>query len=811
MQLKRLSGAGFLSYPTRFDLDFSQLGTIIAVSGPNGAGKSTLLELFPAALYRRLPTRGALKDVAVGRNTFVEAEIVNGKKYTIRQTVDAFNEKAEVSVLDENGEAVLTSGKVSEFDKWAETHLPPPAVFYSSLFAAQKSEGLLGMKKGDRKAVIIRVLGLERLEVMAERARKYKQNVETTLAGTNAGLNELGDVAAERAKWSAKVIDAEKAQHVAEAEALAAELELSEAKKKSEAREQARTAYDEAKRERQTLSDATAALQGKKADIELRLRNNRELAADAAEINAAVKRIAELDELIKAAEATNHALRVEEAELAARDRDLTRRQKDAATRNSELNQAIVRADLVLAEEATITEACKNLAAIEKRAEQATAARDEAQAAIDALRAGHLNSKDTRLHDVRESLRVIAHDQTVATVDDLREVATSAEERDDAALAKEQNFTADEARLKRALADAGAELLRVNSHLVACQRYAGRKGELDNARTAKAEAVAEKAKLDPAALAEERTALDTLSKDWSDRWAASSSRLLDLRHERQGNEPTAAKADSLARTEARITELVRLETEVNAEIETTVLQLQSLPPLPEEPGEPVLLMAYEFALDQARKKVGEAATELAISKSRLEDALARDNRRLELLADRNKLQNEIRDWTRLAMDLGRDGLQALEIDAAGPELTTLANDLLRACGDTRFSVDIVTTKTSADGKRELEGCEIMVSDSVKGTVQEGETLSGGEATFVGEAIRSAVTMMGCRRNGVTSPTLVRDESGAALDPERAPQYMAMLRITADIIGASNVLLVSHNPDLLALADNIVRVGGGQVQV
>jgi ABC-type lipoprotein export system ATPase subunit len=58
-------------------------------------------------------------------------------------------------------------------------------------------------------------------------------------------------------------------------------------------------------------------------------------------------------------------------------------------------------------------------------------------------------------------------------------------------------------------------------------------------------------------------------------------------------------------------------------------------------------------------------------------------------------------------------------------------------------------------------------------------------------------------------LVRDESGAALDPENGRHYMAMLRRAAEIVGASKVLFVSHSPELQDLADSKIVIANGQV--
>ena len=52
--------------------------------------------------------------------------------------------------------------------------------------------------------------------------------------------------------------------------------------------------------------------------------------------------------------------------------------------------------------------------------------------------------------------------------------------------------------------------------------------------------------------------------------------------------------------------------------------------------------------------------------------------------------------------------------------------------------------------------------------------------------------------------MRDESGAALDPENGRAYIAMLRRAAQQIGADKVLYVSHTPELQELADSKIHV-------
>ena len=49
------------------------------------------------------------------------------------------------------------------------------------------------------------------------------------------------------------------------------------------------------------------------------------------------------------------------------------------------------------------------------------------------------------------------------------------------------------------------------------------------------------------------------------------------------------------------------------------------------------------------------------------------------------------WVLLERALGREGIQALEIDAAGPEVSQTCNELLQACYGPRFRVELRTIR------------------------------------------------------------------------------------------------------------------------
>ena len=66
-------------------------------------------------------------------------------------------------------------------------------------------------------------------------------------------------------------------------------------------------------------------------------------------------------------------------------------------------------------------------------------------------------------------------------------------------------------------------------------------------------------------------------------------------------------------------------------------------------------------------------------------------------------------------------------------------------------------------------------------------------------------------GQDGPTLVRDESGAALDPANGRADVAMLRKATGAIGADKCLFVSHSAQMQELADARIHIDGGRVTV
>jgi exonuclease SbcC len=159
---------------------------------------------------------------------------------------------------------------------------------------------------------------------------------------------------------------------------------------------------------------------------------------------------------------------------------------------------------------------------------------------------------------------------------------------------------------------------------------------------------------------------------------------------------------------------------------------------------------------------------------------------------------------------RDGRAVrAEIDAAGPEVARLTNDLLEATYGPRFSVAFETLReTKSKAGEYSEVFDVRVYDG--GAERQVEQLSGGEKVVVGEAVGLAISIFNARKSGVRWQTIFRDETAGALDPENAARYVAMLRRALSLGGFTQCVFIAHLPAVYESADVQLRVEDGRVE-
>lgn len=807
MRLEKLRVKGLGPF-TDTTLDLASIPhQILAVCGENGAGKTTLVELFAGAVYRDCPTHGSLAGLATARDSWVEATVVTDQRFVVRQIVDKVSGKGETSIVDADGKALIASAKLTEGDAWLERHTPPSEVFFASAFLAQKGEGFLAQKAGDRKAALLRVLGLERYEAMAETARKRAATVRDDLRVLRARLDDEAGRAKTEATEAALAL-AVQAVEKAEAEVASASAAL-EAARAEDAQWTERRAVQRAALAR--LDDLTRKVadgERRIADLSERLGNNRAVLARRAEIERAVAEAAELDIAIRERDQIQAARRkaLDDARIALdAARRLLTRAKAAAALATEAHGAAVRREDV--ERREIEAAREALPEHEAELAQAVARSAAAAAELERLRSKTIAGAGQRIAALREGLTDV--EMGAEDIEQARDIAHAALARDSAAVDDATTLPALIAAAQRETEQAARQENSARLSLSIVRNALAREGELPAlahevaaayARRIAADAEAEEALAEVGQRLAEGAAIE----------AEPDAPASDLTERRAALAPLLRLAPGLAQAEARIAEIQPQILTLTAEVETAKRERAAIEvedvPAPRIPGG-----QFELALEAATAARSIATSRHAVAARDAEAAREARARADAMAAEVAQTEQRLADWTRLAADLGRDGLQALEIDAALPELTERANDLLHECHGSRWTVRVESTRASADGKKQIEGLAVWVLDTQAGREGPGETYSGGERVILAEAVALPLVALWCERQGVERPTLVRDESGAALSAENAVAYVAMLRRASSWIGADKVLVVTHSNDIRRLSDATVVVADGAVTV
>jgi exonuclease SbcC len=182
------------------------------------------------------------------------------------------------------------------------------------------------------------------------------------------------------------------------------------------------------------------------------------------------------------------------------------------------------------------------------------------------------------------------------------------------------------------------------------------------------------------------------------------------------------------------------------------------------------------------------------------------------AELGAARTEQDDYTYLARVFGPDEIQLCEIQAAGPQVSTLVNALLEGCFDNKFEIRFRTQRPKADGKGMADDFDVEVRNKNLDRTCLVDELSGGQFVLVNEAVNLGIAIYNIRQGeGIRYETLFRDETVGALDAVNGKEYVRMLRRAMDLGGFHQVIFICHTPLVWGLADEIVSVGGGCVMI
>jgi exonuclease SbcC len=171
---------------------------------------------------------------------------------------------------------------------------------------------------------------------------------------------------------------------------------------------------------------------------------------------------------------------------------------------------------------------------------------------------------------------------------------------------------------------------------------------------------------------------------------------------------------------------------------------------------------ERELFHLRESENKTRSELGGAKQRVDVLSTQRARKAEFAKEREMLQQRVVQHKTLERAFGKDGVPALLIEQALPQIEEKANELLDRLSDGQMSIRFVTQAEYRDKKRDdlRETLEIQISDSAG--LRAYEMYSGGEAFRVNFAIRLALSEILAQRKGARLQTLVIDEGFGSQD-------------------------------------------------
>ena len=282
---------------------------------------------------------------------------------------------------------------------------------------------------------------------------------------------------------------------------------------------------------------------------------------------------------------------------------------------------------------------------------------------------------------------------------------------------------------------------------------------------------------------------------------------ELRYDEQAHKAVQKK---LQNVEQQIAEYVQTQYEVHnqQELSQTISQLACV--LKQQKKEAVqyqketeqyislskegeLIVQKEKQLDERSRAVRAQKEQLMGKQGSLKSSteqFAKLKKEMELhQAQIKKLNVEISDYQTIASAVGKDGIQALLIEEAIPEIEQEANYLLSKLTNNQSQIFIESLRDLKRGGSK-ETLDVNIADP--SGIRPYELFSGGEAFRIDFALRIAISKLLARRAGTSLQTLIIDEGFGSQDEEGLSCIMdAIHRVQDDF---EKVIVVSHLPSM-----------------
>ena len=820
----RLQLKGFLSYLDSVELDFSGLD-VACISGSNGAGKSSLLDAITWALFGQARRRD---DAVINRHADA-AEVIfdfayEGDLYRVQRSNPRDKSKMlEFYIQNETGKWLpLTEHTMRLTEESIQKILKMDYETFTnaSFFLQGRADQFAQQRPGDRKRILTSILGLEVWDAYRDRAALRRREHEKDLAVIEGLLEEI----------HAEIqTEPERRAHLNQLQDELAQLE--------ETRKLQETALEDQRRLKSVLTEQQQFLDvlgGQLASARQRLEQNKaalqEREAEAAQMRDQLQRADEITAAYQQWLADRESLaewekiavdfhqyeakRAEPLMAIERQRStLTQEQQALQEKAQEINalgESLTQLDIDLAQaRQAVQDANDQLAERAALQEEERRILDEQTEAL---------AENKRLKDQMNELK--------ARLDQLEKLESA-----DCPLCG-QHLDDPDVLLQHLQAEGQqqGDRYRANQALVkeVEQRVKDIRGALSGLQSVEARLRPQQRQLDQ--LEDRVKDIQTRQVDWQEKGlprlnainailkagefapeARAALAEIDASLKKLGYDPAAHDAVRQAEAENKDSETAFHQlANARTALDTLAREMERLKAQEAESQKEVAVAERDFSKAEAAvEKAVESMPDIARAERDLRDLRERENilrmqmggarqkvevikdqkaRQIEQTVKREALARQVGYLKTLERAFGKDGVPALLIEQALPEIENQANELLDRLTDGQMSVRFITQRDYKDKNRsdKKETLDILISDAAG--AREYELFSGGEAFRINFAIRLALSRVLSQRAGGRLQMLVIDEGFGSQDAEGRQRLIEVINLVrADF---ARILVITH---------------------
>lgn len=825
----KLQISGFLSYRDPAELDFSKFD-LACISGPNGAGKSSLLDAITFALFGQARARGeslinSHKDVNAAQVTFTFD--YEGNTYRVQRTQPR-DERTVLEFHIQNKEGkwkALTEHALRETEaRIRETlRLDYETFANASFFLQGKADQFTQQNSSDRKRILSSVLGLEIWERYRMNAAERRKTLEDQIAMLQGRLQEIAAELGQEEQRKQRLKELQTQLDSLSKARAAQEGALEELRRRAAAVEQqaalVATLAATMERGRTQLADLTSRLTERQAEQT----GFADLMQRAAAIDLAYRDWQSVREEMRKWNEIADKFREHELKRSGPLGQIETERARLETELKSLQAEQANLEALQANKAALQQEHKSLQAEIAKAEKQIAQRPKLEADLKKSRDDRtrvntenpllrnemfaLKGKIQQMEDAKGAANCptcgqpLTEDHRTSVIEQLTKEGTQMGDRyranQKAVVDTDKRVQQLEQSLE-ALGQAEEDLRAKNMHAGQLQSRLEEINTIEQAwkkqrgprleeieTTLQKETFADKARKELAMIDTElkATGYDAAQHDAARKREQEA---LGAEEEQRSLEQARAASKPLEREIKDLQkQITTQEKELASQEESHRQAADALASV--QAGLPDLQSAERATLDTQEQ---ENKTRAAVGAAQQEvDVLATLRaRRKDYEAERDELAAKVSQLQSLERAFGKDGVPAMLIEQALPQIETKANQILDRLSAGGMNIRFVTQQQYKDAKRKdlRETLDIQISDGA-GT-REYEMFSGGEAFRINFAIRLALSEVLAQRAGARLQTLVIDEGFGSQDEAGRQRLIEAINLVRQDF--AKILVITH---------------------